>query len=134
MNISVIFIIGLPGSGKTTLLSDITDGYIIDDFSKNTSLLNEYLRNPTGKLYIADPTLCLTTKEKAENFLTSQIGSIGEISFEWWHFENEPDKAWRNVEKRNDGRIIAKSFLNYMSRSYNSNHDLENVKTIEIFQ
>lgn len=44
------------------------------------------------------------------------------VSIQWIFWENNPEDAWINIKKRNDGRIISQSFLKQLSSQYNPPH------------
>lgn len=92
-------IIGLPGSGKT---------YYANKHFKNIQIVDDItdLRQlPTAKEFVVtDVNFCdRLTLENARNVLTKLYG---EVIFNHIYFENNPDKARKNVERRNDGRYV----------------------------
>lgn len=135
MNIKVIFIVGLPGAGKTTLLEQINDGFCIDDFSIHLERLADFKENPESVLYIADPTLCMATQERAEASLRKMLGPDFNVeSFEWRFFENDLEACWKNVEARQDQRKIDIHFVKHLSRSYAENYDLNKQELIPVYK
>ena len=98
--------IGLSGSGKTyqakklfeRLRKDGLDYILIDD-PKNKSDINPYLgRN----LIICDPHLCVEKNRKA------CIDTLEKYNYTilLCYFENDRVKCQKNIDFRNDGRVI----------------------------
>ena len=118
MNKKIILIIGLPGSGKTYYASSKIDNssYLIDDIKSVNILTDALLLDNVKNIYITDPLLCIP-----QNFLNCLhfLSSRCNVSIEKVFFENDIKKAWNNVQKRNDGRIISLDFIQYLSRNYN---------------
>lgn len=116
--ISITVIIGLPGSGKTTLALKMVDDktFLIDDFSLNKELVNDFLKTGLNRLVITDPRLCSTTKKRAETVLKTYLGD--NIFISWIAFENDVESCWKNVQERKDGRIIGRYFLDSLSEKY----------------
>lgn len=116
--ISITVIIGLPGSGKTTLALKMVDDktFLIDDFSLNKELVNDFLKTGLKNLVITDPRLCSTTKKRAETVLKTYLGD--NIFISWIAFENDVESCWKNVQERKDGRIIGRYFLDSLSEKY----------------
>lgn len=124
-NKEITVLVGLPGSGKTyyahhnikknqRFIDDIKN---FDEITKNIDKYDDFM--------ISDPHLCIDKNvELAKEKLKTHFN---EIKFIYW--ENDIEKAWSNVQKRNDGRIIHKSFLKRLSSMYNPP---ENVKTIKV--
>jgi hypothetical protein len=113
----IVFIIGLPGSGKThyarTLVGN--DVMIMDDFSKNDI---QFLpsENTVNTLVIIDPNLCNSAVlSDAINFFRARYSTA---DFEYIYFENAPEKALRNIQKRNDNRPVA-GFIQMNTKIYN---------------
>ena len=119
----IIFLVGLPGSGKTYLGKQLeSDSNIfIDDISKcGLKLLQDALTNNYKSIIIADCFLCKRSERiLALNFLQNNYYS-GEI--EWIFFENNPEKCFRNVDKRADGRAV-KGLIKHLSGQYIIPHD-----------
>lgn len=135
MNIKVVFIVGLPGAGKTTLLKQMGDGFCIDDLSINLDKLDNFKQNPEPVLYIADPTLCMATQEKAETSLKKMLGSDFTVeSFQWCFFENDLEACWANVEARQDQRKIDIHFVKHLFRCYAENYDLDKQELIPVYK
>ena len=116
--ISITVIIGLPGSGKTTLALKMVDDktFLIDDFSLNKELVNDFLKTGLKNLVLTDPRLCITTKKRAETVLKTYLGD--NIFISWIAFENDVESCWKNVQERKDGRIIGRHFLDSLSEKY----------------
>ena len=103
--VKIICIVGLPGSGKTWLARDLSysDEYtkIFDDIREG-----EFDRILTAaKIYeliiITDVNFCDSKiRVKAEE----KLKSLGRV--EWIFFENNIDKCRKNIEYRDDGRLV----------------------------
>lgn len=92
-------IIGLPGSGKTYYANKhFKDVPIVDDITDLCQL-------PTVQEFvITDVNFCdRLTLENARNVLTKLYG---DVKFNHIYFENDPEKARKNVKRRNDGRYV----------------------------
>ena len=114
---SIILLIGLPGSGKThygnSLIS--SKNKFIDDikeFSSISDALKEY-----DELIVSDPYLCIDYYRECAVKLFKE--NFPEISLKWIFWENNPEKAYKNVVNRNDGRVISKNFVFDLSKKYN---------------
>lgn len=93
----IILFVGLPGSGKTYYANKICDT-VVDDIVDLNQLPEQF-----AILGITDVNFCdddiLT---KAKEILVKKYGCDIEVIY----FENNPDKCRKNVEYRNDGRIV----------------------------
>lgn len=128
--ISITVIIGLPGSGKTTLALKMVDDktFLIDDFSLNKELVNDFLKTGLNRLVITDPRLCSTTKKRAETVLKTYLGD--NIFISWIAFENDVESCWKNVQERKDGRVIGRYFLDSLSEKYTPFEFTDNPKPV----
>lgn len=102
-------LIGLPGSGKSflgKLISEETGAVLIDDPVSLDPIKALALE---GKdLVIVDPHLCnASVRVKAIDTLKQYGYTDIDVQF----FENDAEKCLRNIEYRNDGRIISRSGL-----------------------
>lgn len=105
-------IVGLPGSGKTYLATQLLKPYsiIIDDIVSIEELPKDGLYN---LIIINDPYFCLSsTRNMAEEVLLRKYGNIN-----WIFFENNKEKALKNVKFRNDGRKV-KGLIEFLSQNY----------------
>lgn len=122
----VTFIIGLPGSGKSFLAktleaSSINPVMLIDD---PTTLDLSKLDN-TLDVIVTDPHLCNPRIKANAVDIFKKRGYLINFIF----FENNVEKCLKNIEYRNDDRIISRSGLESFRYSIP-----ENVPTIEIWQ
>lgn len=121
--INVTIIVGLPGSGKSTfalkLMND--NNFLIDDFSLNRHLLEDFKKKGMKELVITDPLLCETTIERAEKKLKLFLKSEN-VEFKWILFENDLSNCWTNVFNRNDDREISYNFVKELSKKYEENY------------
>ncbi len=119
----LIILVALPGSGKSFYGNSIkkllgTSCNFLDDID-NLDSLEESLRNFKTTI-IADPLLTADkTRKLSEAYLNS---FFPKVPIEWIFWENNPEDAWINVKKRDDGRIISQSFLKHLSSQYNPPH------------
>jgi predicted kinase len=119
----LIILVALPGSGKSFYGNSLkkllgTSSNFLDDI-KDLNLLEESIRNYKTTI-IADPLLTSDkTRKLAESYL---ISKFPKVPFQWIFWENNLEDAWENVKKRNDGRIVSKSFLKQLSSEYNPPH------------
>jgi adenylate kinase family enzyme len=128
--LSITAIVGLPGAGKTTLANKLynKNTFLIDDFSLNKHLIEEFHKQSVNELIITDPRLCEAKKEKAEKVFKRYFGE--DIIIKWIAFENNLEVCWNNVQKRNDNRIIGKHFLETLSKQYNPLEFTNNPKSV----
>jgi hypothetical protein len=97
--VDIFLIIGLPGSGKTHYANTVLRHLpLVDDIS--------YIKQLplTGDFVLTDVNFCdHKVLEMAESLLKKKYpdASIHRI-----YFENDPDKARANVDRRNDGRRV----------------------------
>lgn len=110
----IILVIGLPGSGKSHFLKSFsTDLYNICDDIKTLDDLPNPKENKN--LVIACPTFCFprvlisATNYLGLRYLGSQI--------KYFCFENNPEKCLKNIEYRNDGRMVKEAIF-IMSKFY----------------
>lgn len=102
----VTFVIGLPGSGKTYFIENIInrDGFyelVIDD-PTDPKLVDEGIAE--GKnMIIADPWLC---NPNIRQFAYDKFYNAGWFFVSTYFFENDQEKCRKNIEYRNDGRLI----------------------------
>lgn len=111
--IEIILIAGLPGSGKTHLGKRLSGerGYpFIDDASKTLGTdrqgaLEKLRRMGIGNgLIIADPLLCM--KHNIANAKSLLKEAFSESKITVICFENDPVACLKNVQARNDGRVV----------------------------
>lgn len=102
----VMNLVGLPGSGKTYRLNQIKELCLLPDVTilddpKHPQSLTQLLESQVD-LVVSDPWLCSQhNREKAEELYKKYNYSVC-----WVFFENNVDKCKRNIQHRNDGRII----------------------------
>lgn len=109
-------ICGLPGSGKTHLMNEMSkniDCTVIDDIDSRVRLIDAM--NKGGRIIITDPYLVDERSRKSLENLCEQFGCK---DIRYIFFENDVDKCYANVVKRNDGRIISRYFLERLSEIY----------------
>jgi hypothetical protein len=109
----IVLLIGLPGSGKTYLGTQMKkDGFAFvddasrDDHKRELAHLSECFRTNRDKmdLVIADPLLCYP---RTFNMAMTKLSEwFPGCEVECIYFENDLDKCMRNVERRNDGRLV----------------------------
>ncbi len=127
-----IFLVGLPGSGKTYLGRQMCDqfsgGLFLDDICQTCG--KERLKEPfhTETVIVADPSLCRSYNRPFAEAMVREHHPDCEV--EWIFFENDWEKCWANVQRRNDGRIIGKHILKDKSRGYTIP---QNVKTLPVW-
>lgn len=121
--IDITIIVGLPGSGKSTFALKLinNNNFLIDDFSLNRHLLEDFKKTEMKELIITDPLLCETTIERAEKKLKMFLKSEN-IDFKWILFENNLKDCWTNVFNRNDDRQISYGFMKDLSKKYEENY------------
>jgi hypothetical protein len=109
----------LPASGKSYLGNQIEHELFIDDISVNGGLeclngLDDY----EEEIIISDVFLCLQkNREKATEIITKLYPKA---TIEWIFFENNPDKCFKNLEKRKksgDNRKVS-NMISMMSKLY----------------
>lgn len=120
--IEIIVIVGLPGSGKTHLAMSLADqnSTVIDDFNRDLSRVAQFEARPTPKLIITDPLLCKINRDTAYRKLSQWFSAIdaGDATVEFISFENDPAACWKNIQMRDDGRLIGKHFVYQISGFY----------------
>lgn len=134
--IDITVIVGLPGSGKSTFaLKLINDNnFLIDDFSLNRHLLEDFKKSGKKELVITDPLLCETTQERAEKKLKFFLKNEN-INFKWVLFENDLKNCWTNVFEREDNREISYNFVKELSKKYEENYFYKNQENvIDVFK
>lgn len=117
--------VGLPGSGKTFLAQKHQKelgGIVLDDTFTLTQL-NDALKNHKN-IFVCDPMFC-------NKYTRMRFDKIvdGRDKIEWLFFENDPDKAYKNIEYRNDNRLITYiSVKYYWSKTYDIPNDVVPIK------
>lgn len=120
MNI-IYLIIGLPGSGKTTLLNKFKRTYVVDDITDIKQLPDSSVK----RIAISDPYLCRSQLlNRAIHILKDKYPKHIIKTIE---FENNPDKALKNAQKRNNKKVIY--LINSLSKEYKTN----NKKVLSIY-
>jgi hypothetical protein len=105
-----ILLVGLPGSGKTYTGNRLGFPFL-DDYSKNPVEIPD------------DPIIVISdywfprkkTQEAAVRTLSQRHPGS---TFQWICFENNLEKCWRNVQKRNDGRVITYESMKHLSEQF----------------
>ncbi|MFA5491217.1 MAG: hypothetical protein WC284_18710 [Candidimonas sp.] len=100
-------IIGLPGSGKTHLgktLSEQLGCPFIDDIVDINGL-------PDHDPFIVSDIACCdgNVARLAIEYMEARFGCEVEVIY----FVNDPEQCLRNVERRNDGRLVTEAIKNY---------------------
>jgi len=116
---SVVLITGLPGSGKTHLGTQMAEqfgGLLLDDIGQTcgTQVLNEPLPNET--IIITDPALTLLMNRRLAESKINKFHPGAKIH--WFFFANDPDQCWKNIHRRNDGRLISFASMIRLSERY----------------
>lgn len=116
----VIGLVGLPGSGKTTWASNRTyqlnEAYV-DDLKNIEELNPSNFSSDVDTVYFSDPHLCDDNiRVKAESKIKQFIPGV-ELSWKFW--DNNIEDAWTNVQRRKDGRVISRHWLEHISSKYN---------------
>ena len=114
MNKRIILIIGLCGSGKTTLAKTIDNSVLIDD-PKSFDEISKYKNDDIENIVITDAKLCIESTKKAAIKILNEI--FPDRIIDIICFENDLKKATKNIEKRNDGRVVF-NFNKYLSQIY----------------
>lgn len=117
----VICIVGLPGSGKTNLANLLASGRpdvcVVDDITSLDQLPEPGLFEV---VIITDPNFCITdVRVLAASKLVERYNNAVSYVF----FENDPEKAIRNVVRRNDGRPVFQS-IRMLSKVYRIPEDV----------
>ena len=102
----------MPGSGKTHLAYSIPNAFVIDDIQSIESI-REAISNNHHHIAITDPNLCESVTRKAAETILSEFSE----EIDWIFFENNPEQCRKNVELRNDGRLVEGSIKRF-SRTY----------------
>lgn len=114
------FVIGLPGSGKTFLLVDFAkQGYDVYDDIKSLDEIK--VISPTSNY------ICLSSPMFCDNEILLRAVSAARVKFSnavpfFTFFENDPENCWKNIQRRNDGRLISKDFLYQLSKMYDTTY------------
>jgi predicted kinase len=108
--LKAVLLIGLPGSGKTHFAQNnyVPNGFVLLDDPNDVDLLIFKGQDLPEKFVVTDPHFC---KEEARNAATIFFEDFG-YDVEHIYFENSPEKCRKNIEHRNDGRVIG-DFRNY---------------------
>lgn len=128
----VTVIVGLPGSGKTSLAHSYEGVTVLDDFSlmmmdDSEAALSVLTGAGTPHVVITDVNGALSTSERMREFLHKHLGDV-EVSI--IAFENDPDAAWTNVCRRDDGRPITRAAINSLSRIYSPEMFSQDIRPI----
>lgn len=122
----IIMLCGLPGSGKSFLGDAIFDECLnhtaecpifLDDMGTDHTLedLAKAVEDEYELIIISDVNLC---REEARISATERIKEIApDYQIEWTFFENDPAKCLKNVDYRDDGRLV-KGLITHLSKSY----------------
>lgn len=108
----IVLLIGLPGSGKTfvALRDYVSQGYALVDDPKSYDEVKAAISLDVPGVVIADPHLCFkNTREAAIRLLSPH-------TVECVFFENNPERASRNIIHRGDDRGHIN--LGYFSQGY----------------
>lgn len=132
----IVVIMGLPGSGKTHLATTFRkwNSKTIDDFNvkvQNNPLLTWAIIRLSfwiNRLIITDVVAIMSTREKITGILKERFGKCVDVEF--IAFENDPDAAWANVKRRNDGRKISREFIREMSKRYRPENFTDDIRPI----
>jgi predicted kinase len=112
-----ILLVGLPGSGKSYFGNNSGHPFL-DDVTQ------------TGELYRVVPTRLLSSgtivlsdygfifPDVRHNAVAYLKGVNYECQIQWLVWENDPEQCWRNIETRNDGRVINRDALFEASTRY----------------
>ena len=105
----LILIIGLPGSGKTTLMNKLNKNnkYIEMDDSLHVSEIQEHL-DKKENMIVASGNFCQYPSVVDE---FEKAGEEAGYSVKKLYFENDPEKAYKNQEKRGYRIFDYKYFL-----------------------
>lgn len=111
----IYLLIGLPGSGKTHFGNKMRMPFL-DDLSQNGGLQTLKDKHFKESFVISDYALVKeSTRQIAENVLRTMYPTAL-IDYIVW--ENSPEKCWKNIKRRKDGRKISESFLYMLSNEY----------------
>jgi len=127
-------IAGLPCSGKTflgkKLLKERENSLLVDD-PKDFSEISKYT-DKVDNIIITDLNLCLEdVRDKAVEMIINSTDR--DIYFEWFYFENKPEKCFINYTYRKslgDVRTVANSIMMYSKKYKIPTH----TTVIEIWQ
>lgn len=110
--VEILMIIGYPGSGKSYKANSICESepgkWIIVDDPKDSSVIEKLVKE-NKNLIICDPHLCNSMTRRKARFQIRKWNSNVHITELF--FENDIEKCWKNVQYRNDGRLITKNTL-----------------------
>lgn len=113
-DLKIILILGLPGSGKTTYSNFLKDkmphSLLLDDYSVK---FPNGIEIPSDKktLIVTDPMFLTFSYETITTYFIKRYPEY-RISFEWVIFSLDVVSCLKNVNARNDGRIISHYFMN----------------------
>lgn len=125
-------IVGLPGSGKTYISKEIVEksnAILFDDIS-NLDLLKKCVKDGRKDIVINDPHFCFEYVREIVNKKISKW-SKGNVHIDWVFFENNPEKCWENVKRRNDQRKITQATIKFFSKFYQIP---DSVETLEVWE
>lgn len=123
--INIVLILGLPGSGKTffskKMQNETPNSLLLDDYSVNYSEGVDIPSN-INKLIVTDPMFLTFSYETITSYFIKKY-SLYSIIFEWIIFTLDVSNCLKNVNSRNDGRIISNYFINNLYVKSKNNFD-----------
>lgn len=122
----ITLIVGLPGSGKTYYANTLAaPGVIIIDDFRRGDLGNLPNENSFENLIIIDPNFCDSViLDFAQRVLKNHYHI--DIDIDIVYFENNAQKALRNIEFRDDGRKVS-NFIHDYTKIYNPPSDAKKI-------
>ena len=102
----IVVITGYPGSGKTHLANTtyVPEGYaLLDDIGLNPNLEQMLIQAfKAGKTVVTDPWLIGSKPRARFSRIVYRAGFDPRKDVTWIIFENDPQKAMANIERRNE--------------------------------